>query len=483
MASIPKANISDGNTIQPADIKNIVDALDGTTSYDITMKGTLNITGSVITGSISNAVSSSYSFTSSIATSASYAASASYVVSSSYAASASYARSSSYSSTSSLALSSSYSQTSSNCTVDDGTIWMLSKDSSFVGGPVVTISGSINGTTQPSLLIYGKLQQQISGTRNTLIGEGAGENMNASVTEQNNTAIGSNALLTINDGAHTNNTAIGSNALYHNITSSNTALGAFAGKITTTGHDNTYIGSNAGSGSFSGRYNVAVGSEALRSNTSSSNTAVGYQAGRSNTTGRDNTYVGFQAGASGSSNHSNVAVGHKALSASISSSNTAVGYQAGSTNTTGWNNTFLGNGATGATIAASHSITLGNSSIATLRCQQTTITALSDERDKKDIVPLNLGLDFVNELNPVTFTWNMRDGGRVDVPDLGFIAQDLQALEDKWEVSKNTQLVYNVNPDRLEATWGRLLPIAIKAIQELSQQNEELKDRLNKAGL
>ncbi len=433
MASIPKANISDGNTIQPADIKNIVDALDGTTSYDITMKGTLNITGSVITGSISNAVSSSYSFTSSIATSASYAASASYVVSSSYAASASYARSSSYSSTSSLALSSSYSQTSSNCTVDDGTIWMLSKDSSFVGGPVVTISGSRNGKTQPSLLIYGKLQQQISGTRNTLIGEGAGENMNASVTEQNNTAIGTYALLTINDGAHTNNTAIGSNTLYHNVTSSNTALGAFAGKRTTTGHDNTYIGSNAGSGSLSGRYNVAIGSEALRSNTSSSNTAVGYQAG--------------------------------------------------STNTTGWNNTFLGNGATGATIAASHSITLGNSSIATLRCQQTTITALSDERDKKDIVPLNLGLDFVNELNPVTFTWNMRDGGRVDVPDLGFIAQDLQALEDKWEVSKNTQLVYNVNPDRLEATWGRLLPIAIKAIQELSQQNEELKDRLNKAGL
>ena len=533
MASIPKSNISNGNTIQPADIKNIIDALDGTTSYDITMKGTLNITGSVITGSISNAVSSSYSLSSSRAVSSSYSISSSYVASSSYAITASFVASSSYSVSSSYVLSSSYAPTSSNCTVDDGTIWMLSKDSSFVGGPVVVISGSRNGKIQPSLLIYGKLQQRISGTNNTLIGDGAGENMNPSLAEQNNTAVGFYALLTITDGAHINNTAIGSNTLYHNVTSSNTALGSFAGKRTTTGHDNTYIGTNAGSGSLTGRfnvavgsdaiknnttssnvaigyqagtnnttghenvyigsyagsgsltgrYNVAIGSEALEFNTSSSNTAIGYQAGISNTIGRDNTYVGFQAGASGSGNHSNVAVGFLALSASISSSNTAIGWRAGATNTTGWNNTFIGNGAAGVAVGSSHSITLGNSSIATLRCQQTAITALSDRRDKTDISPLQLGVDFINELNPVTFTWNMRDGGKVGIPDLGFIAQDLQELENRYDVKEHTQLVYEENPNKLEATWGRLLPIAIKAIQELSQKNKELKEILNKPSL
>ena len=34
------------------------------------------------------------------------------------------------------------------------------------------------------------------------------------------------------------------------------------------------------------------------------------------------------------------------------------------------------------------------------------------------------------------------------------------------------------NPDKLEAKYGNLLPIAIKAIQELSAQNAELTTRL-----
>jgi hypothetical protein len=34
------------------------------------------------------------------------------------------------------------------------------------------------------------------------------------------------------------------------------------------------------------------------------------------------------------------------------------------------------------------------------------------------------------------------------------------------------------NPEKLEATPGRLLPIAIKAIQELAQQNADLLARI-----
>lgn len=41
MATIPKANIIVGNVIEPADISNIIDALDGTTGYDIVMTATL----------------------------------------------------------------------------------------------------------------------------------------------------------------------------------------------------------------------------------------------------------------------------------------------------------------------------------------------------------------------------------------------------------------------------------------------------------
>ncbi len=121
-------------------------------------------------------------------------------------------------------------------------------------------------------------------------------------------------------------------------------------------------------------------------------------------------------------------------------------------------------------------MTLGNSSISVLRCQVTSITALSDARDKTDVRALDAGLDFVNRLNPVRFTWNMRDGGKVGVEDTGFIAQEL-SLAMSAEATEIPGLVYNENPDKIEAAYGKLLPVLVKAIQELSAQVESLKGR------
>jgi hypothetical protein len=53
------------------------------------------------------------------------------------------------------------------------------------------------------------------------------------------------------------------------------------------------------------------------------------------------------------------------------------------------------------------------------------------------------------------------------------------ALDDD---SERLRLTLRDNPDRLEATPGRLLPIMIKAIQELSAENAELKARLDNLG-
>jgi trimeric autotransporter adhesin len=122
-------------------------------------------------------------------------------------------------------------------------------------------------------------------------------------------------------------------------------------------------------------------------------------------------------------------------------------------------------------------ITLGNSSIATIRAQVTSITALSDERDKKEIEPLPYGLALVNSLNPVKFKWDMRDGAKVDVPDMGFIAQDLVEIEDILNAHETLQLTYRSNPDKLEATYGRLVPILVNAIKELSARVAELEER------
>jgi hypothetical protein len=111
-----------------------------------------------------------------------------------------------------------------------------------------------------------------------------------------------------------------------------------------------------------------------------------------------------------------------------------------------------------------------------LRCQVTSITALSDARDKKDIVELSAGLDFVQKLKPVSFTWNMRDGGKKDIPDTGFIAQDLKQVQVDTGITI-PGLVYEANPERIEASYGKLLPVLVKAIQDLKKEVDELKAR------
>jgi len=156
--------------------------------------------------------------------------------------------------------------------------------------------------------------------------------------------------------------------------------------------------------------------------------------------------------------------------------NIAIGDSAqndGVTPLSGSNNTVIGYQAKTATQSTSNSITLGNSSITTLRCQVTSITSLSDIRDKTDIVPLATGLATVMALKPVRFTWNMRDGGKVGITDSGFIAQDLQAVDDCW-----LNLVYAENPEKLEASYGRLIPVLVRAIQELKAEVDTLRAEL-----
>jgi hypothetical protein len=155
-----------------------------------------------------------------------------------------------------------------------------------------------------------------------------------------------------------------------------------------------------------------------------------------------------------------------------------VGYQAGTSGTndltTGSNNVIIGHNAAASAATVSNEITLGNSSIATLRCQVTTITSLSDARDKANVQDLPAGLEFINALRPVSFDWDMRDGGKVGEQDTGFIAQDLKAAQEQLGVSI-PGLVYENNPDRLEAGYGKLIAPLVKAIQELSDEVTRLK--------
>ena len=277
-----------------------------------------------------------------------------------------------------------------------------------------------------------------------------------------NTTIGANTGLSVTTGD--NNVMVGGESGL-SLTSGafNVFLGSSTGQATTTGQSNVYVGFGAGTLATSSN-NVGIGVESLRIATGNVNTGVGWLSLQGVTTGFGNVGIGPAAGASITTGIHNVCLGPDAGS-------TFSGVALGS----GQNNVLIGFNAAPSTANVSNQITLGNSSITSLRCQVTTISALSDSRDKTNVEELPYGLEFVKELKPVSFDWDMRDKARVGDKDFGFIAQDLAALEDKFDAER-LALTLRDNPDRLEATPGRLIPILVKAIQELTARVEELEN-------
>jgi len=231
----------------------------------------------------------------------------------------------------------------------------------------------------------------------------------------------------------------------------------------------------------------------------SNNTFVGYRSGKDCTTGSANTLIGKSCGQGLTTGTSNTFIGsNAAINATTAGANIAIGESAGSGLTTGTTNIFIGNsvastanitgfgnivigsggGVNPSAANATWEITLGGPLTSALRCAQTTITSISDARDKKDIVELSAGLDFINTLKPVEFTWNDRDeNGKRGIKDFGFIAQDLKKSQEDAGLADVLKLVYEANPEKLEASYGKILPILVKAVQELSAKVIELENK------
>jgi len=343
-------------------------------------------------------------------------------------------------------------------TLEGGAVGLIFKQSGTTERMRITSAGNIGiGTTSPARILDVNGDAAIHGVR---VGRGAG---NIST----NTLVGSGALNANTTGAE--NTAIGVDALRNNTTGiRNTATGLNALFANTTGNENTAIGRLALLSNTTGNLNTANGVAALFANTTGNeNTATGVAVLFANTTGNENTATGRGALFANTTGNENTATGRDA------------GYGVGTNaNTTGSNNTFIGFQSVGASATANNTITLGNSAITTLRCQVTTITSLSDERDKKDIAPLSAGLDFLTKLRPVSFKWNTRDGAKVDVDDAGFIAQELLAVQADTGITI-PNLVSQENPDKLEAGYGTLIPVLVSAVQELTAMVKQLQNEID----
>tara|TARA_R100000005_G_C4970277_1_gene183524 strand:- start:178 stop:1380 length:1203 start_codon:yes stop_codon:yes gene_type:complete len=222
---------------------------------------------------------------------------------------------------------------------------------------------------------------------------------------------------------------------------------------------------------------IFIGSDSGDSATTSArNTALGYKTLEDLTTGTDNVAVGDTAGQNVTIGTTNVFVGSETGGGITDGfQNTFVGYQAGALSGNTENNTLLGNNAQVSPSGADNQVVLGNTSVGTLRCNVQTISTLSDARDKTNVQELPEGLEFIDSLNPVKFQWQTRDGnGKDGTYEAGFIAQELKSAQSEADADY-LGLVRDENPDRLEASYGKLVPMLVKAIQELKSEVEQLK--------
>lgn len=347
------------------------------------------------------------------------------------------------------------------------------------------------------------LSNNDKGLNSILFGYEAGFNLEAASSA--NSAFGYRALSFNTTGNA--NTAVGFSALYFNTTGSdNTANGKGALQSNSKGEGNTANGSQAlvlnTEGSFNtangrlalyqnntGDFNTAGGYKVLYSNTTGSfNSANGYAALYSNTTGMHNTATGNQALYSNQTGSFNAANGYAALYFnSTGGNNTATGNQALNENRTGSKNTAIGafadvmsanlSNATAigynAKVSRSNKIRLGDANITVIE-GQVPFTTTSDRRLKEDIQTTNLGLDFVNDLNPVQYHRINNEGADIE---LGVIAQELEAVLEKHHAT-DSGMIHQVDDSYLSVRYNDLFAPLIKSVQELSAQNVMLKAEL-----
>ncbi|HEY2727952.1 MAG TPA: tail fiber domain-containing protein, partial [Parafilimonas sp.] len=309
--------------------------------------------------------------------------------------------------------------------------------------------------------------------------------------------------LTVGDGGSIVGTALGRDALSVN-----------------TGDFNTGIGADALTYNTTGTYNAAVGAYALLNNTTADgNTASGAIALYANTTGNNNTAHGSSALFSNKTGSNNTALGQSALYKTTTSDfNTAIGYNAGASYDNGYNNVFVGantnvNGAgyfnviaigQATVCTASSQVTMGNSATNSYRAFANW-SNISDGRYKKNVKENVPGLAFINKLRPVTYNLDataLDNFFHKNIPSKDSISTKAKAINDKalkekeqirytgfvaQEVEKAANdLGYDFSGvdkakdanDVYGLRYAEFVVPLVKAVQELSGQNDSLKSEI-----
>jgi hypothetical protein len=378
--------------------------------------------------------------------------------------------------------------------IKDGTTTYLSLDQSN-GYLSLNRSLTLSNTTGSNVGVIYKGADRFMhnyGSLNTFMGLYSG---NFTLTGTDNSAFGNSALTSLTSGNF--NSAFGSASLLLNNTGSrNSAIGYGSLAFNRGGLDNVAIGTEAMLGSLfltnspsnntavgsrsiysiiSGEQNTAVGSQSLYSLTyGNRNTSVGYQSLFSLTTGDANSAFGDHSLYSNSVGLFNTAFGRESLFYSTTGSyNIAIGYLSGYNNTTGNNNITLGYGTQVPSGTSDNQVRMGNFGV-TYAGVQVAWTITSDRRWKKDILPSNLGLNFISKLNPVSYT---RINDEKQRTEYGLIAQEIEEVL-KEEGVDNSAMITVTDEGNYELRYNDLLAPMIKAIQELKAENDKLKGQV-----
>ena len=301
--------------------------------------------------------------------------------------------------------------------------------------------------------------------------------LTATDTGRHNVGVGYRALYTNTGGD--NNVAVGKESLFYNTTGEdNIALGNQSLTANTTGTANTAVGANALTANTTGQDNIAIGKNTLSANTTGvRNIAIGRAAYYSSDTENDNVAIGYAVMTTNTAGgNGNTAVGNYAADALTSGDySTCLGMYAGSDLTTGGNCLMLGYQA-GLSNSPAHTqngtnrIVLGNNDITDCYIK-VDWSVTSDARDKMNFDEVPHGLSFVNDLQPVKFDFKKSrdDETPHGKTKYGFKAQDILALE-----GDNPIIINNEDEDKLSVINSHLIPVLVKAIQELSAKNDSL---------
>lgn len=292
------------------------------------------------------------------------------------------------------------------------------------------------------------LYNNSTGNRNTAIGFAA---LSANSSGLCNTAVGAFAgyLMT-----SSNLTAVGYMAARNAIGGSNTMVGAFAGCNVTTGVSNVLIGAFAGCNLQGGSCNVGIGFGALGLSTGNGNVAIGCHALHNISSGGCHIGIGWRANLCSTSVNCTIGVGEN------SNPRNSVGHTAWGSSSLNYNGVAAG------------------------------WTNVSDCRDKTNIENLDnkLGLDFIRNLDTVSFNWDYRDryvqrcgfeygtkDGTLTSPkkSYGFIAQQMKQLTDSLGTTFEA-LRYNEEKDGYRLSYADMIAPLAKAVQQTAQRLETL---------